>query len=95
MTKEEFIKDLEWKANVTTHIKERAKKLFDKLEPILNEEDKKTAKECLVEFEFPKENEVCIKWFVPQEWLLNEQFQQMLWEWYCMTNGGSENESRQ
>lgn len=88
MTKQEFIKNLESKANTVTHIKERAKKLFDKLEPILNEEDKRTARECLVEFDFPKENEVCIKWFVPSGWLLNEQFQQMLWDWYCMTEDG-------
>lgn len=55
MTRDEFVKDLELKAKTTTHIKERAQKLFDKLEPILNEEDKRTAKECLVEFDFPKE----------------------------------------
>ena len=87
MNKEEFIKDLEYKANITTHIKERAKELFNKLEPLLNETDKATAKECLVEFNFPKENEVCIKWFVPRDWLLNKQFQETLWEWYCLTQG--------
>lgn len=87
MTRDEFIKDLELKAKTTTHIKERAQKLFDKLEPILNGEDKRTAKECLVDNDFPKEGEVCIKWFVPREWLLNEQFQQMLWEWNCMCRG--------
>lgn len=88
LTKEEFIKYLELKAKTpTTHIKERAQKLFDKLEPILNEEDKKTAKECLVDYVFPQENEVCIKWFVPKDWLLNEQFQQMLWVWNCLCKG--------
>lgn len=91
MNKEEFVKNLECKATVVTHIKERAKALFDKLEPILNDEDKRTAKEALVEFDFPKENEVCIKWFVPQEWLLIPEFQNMLWDWYCMTKGKENN----
>ena len=88
MTREEFIKDLELKAKTpTTNVKKRAQKLFDKLEPFLNEENKRTAKEFLVDYAFPEENEVCIKLFVPQKWLLNEQFQQMLWEWNCMCRG--------
>lgn len=87
MTRDEFIEDLKIKATTKTYIKERAQKLFDKLEPVLNEEDKRTAKECLVEFDFPKENQVCIKWFVPEEWLLDELFQQGLWEFYCMIKG--------
>lgn len=79
MSKEDFVNWLKETASITTHIKKRALELYDKIAPTLNEEDKKTAWECLVKGGFPEEEEFCFRIYFPKEWVLDKKVQDYLW----------------
>ena len=89
MTREEYIDSLKLLANETdTFIDEKAHELFNRLKPILKDEDKEVFKDLIESL--PKPDQVAIKWFVPKDWLLNEQFFEFLWQWKSMTESINE-----
>lgn len=94
MTKEEFIQDCIERGNTPCrYIHKKAEDLYKRLEPILKEEDKALLKELTEGL--PQEGEIAIRLFVPIEWMLDKNFQEFLWVFQEMRQGGEKDEVRE
>ena len=95
-SKEEFIQECIEKGNAPSrHIYKRAQDLYNRLEPVLKEEDKFLLKE-LISSGLPREGEIAIYLIVPTEWMLDKNFQEFLWTWEELSHqGNDDNEVRE
>jgi hypothetical protein len=94
ITKEEFIQECIEKGNAPCrYIHKKAQDLYKRLEPVLKEEDKVLLKELTNGL--PQEGEIAINLIVPVEWMLNKNFQEFLWIFEELSQGGKKDEVRE